>query len=219
MILVPVKNLSDAKKRLSPALTPAERQAFARAMLEDVLAALTACSRRSQVALVTGDADAIRLAEQFSFQIIEDRLNPGESAAIAMAARVCEARGEEETLVLPADIPLVTPAEIEQIFATAPPAGTVIVPSREERGSNAVLQRPASLFPLKFGNDSFQPHLRAAELTGKPCVVLRLAGIALDVDCPADLAVLVRRAGNTRAQQLAREWNIAQRLATLAVPA
>lgn len=219
MILVPVKRFSDAKKRLTPALTPAERQAFARAMLEDVLAALAASSRRSQVALVTGDAGAIRLAEQFSFQIIEDHLNPGESAAIAMATRVCEERGERDTLVLPADIPLVTPAEIEQIYAAAPRVGTVIVPSREERGSNAVLRRPASLFPLKFGNDSFQPHLRAAELTGQACVVVHLAGIALDVDGPADLAVLVRTAGNTGAQQLARKWNIAQRLAALAVTA
>jgi 2-phospho-L-lactate guanylyltransferase len=168
---------------------------------------------------VTGDTDAIGLAGQFSFQIIEDRTNLGESEAIAMATRVCEERGKRETLVLPADIPLVTPVEIEQIYAVAPQAGTVIVPSRDERGSNAVLRRPASLFPLKFGDDSFQPHLLAAELSGWPCVVLRLGGIGLDIDGPADLAVLVRTNGNTRAQQLAREWNIAQRLAALAVPA
>jgi 2-phospho-L-lactate/phosphoenolpyruvate guanylyltransferase len=136
-----------------------------------------------------------------------------------MATQVCEERGESETLVLPGDIPLVTPAEIGQILAVAPATGTVIVPSREERGSNAVLRRPAALFPLKFGDDSFQPHLRAAQLTGSPCVVLRLPGIALDVDRPADLAALLSSPGNTRTQRLAREWDILQRLTALAVPA
>jgi 2-phospho-L-lactate guanylyltransferase len=219
MILVPVKNLSEAKKRLSPLLTSDERHALARAMLEDVSIALANAGVRSEVAMVTGDAEATRLARQFSFQIIEDRDNRGESEAIAMATQVCEERGESETLVLPGDIPLVTPAEIGQILAVAPAAGTVIVPSREERGSNAVLRRPVALFPLKFGDDSFQPHLQAAQLTGSPCVVLRLPGIALDVDRPTDLAALLSSPGNTRTQRLAREWNILQRLTALAVPA
>jgi 2-phospho-L-lactate guanylyltransferase len=218
MILVPVKDFSNAKQRLSPVLKPAERRALAVAMLEDVLTALAACSHWLNVALVTGDTEAIRLAEQFSFRVVEDRANLGESEAIAMATRVCEERGEPEVLVLPADIPLVTPAEIEHIFRMAPPAGTVIVPSRELRGSNAVLRRPASLFPLKFGEDSFQPHVRAAQLTGKPCVVLSLDGVALDVDVPADLAALMAAPGNTRAQRLAHEWRIASRFATAAIP-
>lgn len=219
MILVPVKNLSNAKQRLSPVLKPVERRELALAMLEDVLSALTACSQPSNVALVTGDPEAIRRAEQFSFQVIEDRSNFGQTEAIAMATQVCEQRGEAEVLVLPADIPLVTSAEIERIFRMAPPAGAVIVPSKEMRGSNAVLRRPASLFPLKFGDDSFQPHLRAARLTGKPCVVLALEGVALDVDRPADLAALLAAPGNTRAQRLAREWRIASRLVSAAIPA
>ena len=217
MILVPVKNLALAKQRLAPLLAAAERRALATAMLEDVLMALAASSAQPRVAIVTGDGEAIGLARQFLFEVIEDRENLGESEAIAMATRVSEERGEREVLVLPADIPLVTPAEIEQILSLAPPRGTVIVPCWEERGSNAVLRRPASLFPLKFGNDSFHPHLRAAEVAG-PCVVLRLPGIGLDVDRPGHLARLLSAPGNTKAQQLARTWNISERLAA-AIPA
>jgi 2-phospho-L-lactate/phosphoenolpyruvate guanylyltransferase len=219
MILVPVKNFSNAKQRLSSVLNSAERHEFALAMLEDVLSALAACSQTSNVALVTGDEEAIRLAQKFSYHVIEDRSNLGESQAIAMATRVCEERGKAEVLVLPADIPLVASVEIDRIFRMAPPAGTVIVPSRELRGSNAILRRPASLFPLQFGNDSFQPHLCAARLTGKPCIVLSAEGIALDVDRPADLAAMLAAPGNTRAQQLAREWRIGSRLAAAAIPA
>ena len=58
--------------------------------------------------------------------------------------------------------------------------------------------RPAGLFPARFGNDSFKPHHAAAQATGKPCVVLSLPGIALDVDNPEDLRTLAAAPGETR---------------------
>ena len=63
-----------------------------------------------------------------------------------------------------------------------------------------------NLFPLRFGNDSFKPHLAAAQATGQSCIVLNLPGIAVDVDNPEDLQELTMLPGNTRAQQLAREY-------------
>jgi 2-phospho-L-lactate guanylyltransferase (CobY/MobA/RfbA family) len=42
-----------------------------------------------------------------------------------------------------------------------------------------------------------------------------LPGIALDVDTPADLAALVAAPGERRAQRLAREWKLDQRLASV----
>ena len=219
MILIPVKHLKDAKKRLSALLTPHERRAIAAAMLEDVLAALAACSAASNIALVTSDPDAVELARNLSLEVIIDRENLGETQAIAMATAVCKQNGEAETLVLPADIPLITASEIDRIFAAAAAEGSVIVPSREQRGSNAVLRRPAALFPLTFGDNSFQPHLRLAQATGYPSIVLQVPGIALDVDRPHDLRLLLNSPGSTRSQMLLREWNIGQRLAVAAIPA
>jgi len=64
------------------------------------------------------------------------------------------------------------------------------------------------LFPLRFGNDSFLPHLAAAKATGLPCVVLNLAGIALDIDRPEDLQELAAVGGERRSQTLVRSWNL-----------
>jgi len=211
MILVPVKKLQDAKQRLSPALTREERTAFASAMLQDVLDALIAFRTR-EVALVTGDPNAKKLAAVYSFEVIEDTTNPGETGAIDLATRVCVERGETETLVLPGDIPLITSHEVQMIFDCAPREGTVLVPSASGRGSNGVLRRPADIIPLHFGNDSFIPHRAAAHATGKPVQILKLAGIGLDVDEPADLADLLAVPGSTRAQRLLREWHIDDRL-------
>jgi len=211
MILVPVKNLENAKERLSSVLSAAERRALAETMLHDVLEALAAVNHQTRVGVVTSDPFAVALAQHYGFTIISDPANFGESDAIAHATQHCVAYGEDNTMVIPGDIPLVQPEDIEQVLAAAPAQGSVLVPGWDGRGSNAVFRRPADLFPLRFGNDSFPPHLRAAQATGKPCLVLRLPRIGLDVDNPADLAQLLAHAGDTRSQQLLRSWKLEPR--------
>ena len=212
MILLPVKNLENAKERLSPVLDRVERRALAEAMLQDVMQALGSWRGRPDVAVVTSDPFATALARQFSCEVIEDKVNRSETDAIQIATESCVARGVEWTLVIPGDIPLLQNSELERILAAVPSEGSVLVPGWDGRGSNAIWRRPAALFPLRFGNDSFQPHLLAAQATGKECMVLRLPGIGLDVDNPADLSQLMAAEGDTRAQRLLRGWNIASRL-------
>ena len=206
MILVPVKNLSAAKQRLGAVLDQPSRTALAQAMLHDVLTALHGWKNRPQVAVVSSDPYAIKLAEEYAFEIIPDPANPGETGAIEMATRQCVERCADSTLVIPADIPLIQAWELEEILKHAPVEGSVLVPAADERGTNAAFRCPANLFPLRFGNDSFKPHHAAAQATGKPCIVLKLSGIAVDVDNPEDLQQLVSLPGETRAQWLAREY-------------
>ena len=207
MILIPVKNLKDAKQRLASVLSQQERTELARAMLQDVTEAVASWVKRPEVAIVSCDSFALSLACKYGFEVIADHRNSGETDAIEMATRVCEAR-ELDTLVIPGDIPLLQAWELQAIYDAAPEVGTVLVPAGDGRGTNAVLRRPAGLFPLRFGNDSFKPHLAAAQATGKSCVVLLLPGIAVDVDDPADLQKLIHLPGDTRAQQLARSWDL-----------
>ena len=206
MILVPVKNLSGAKQRLTAALDQPSRTALAQAMLFDVLTALHGWGNRPQVAVVSSDPYAVELASEYGFEIIPDPENPGETGAIEMATLLCVERGIDYTLVIPADIPLIQAWEFDEILKHAPAEGSVLVPAADGRGTNAAFRRPANLFPLRFGNDSFKPHHAAAHATGKPCVVLNLPGIAVDVDSPADLQQLLALPGETRAQQLARDF-------------
>lgn len=206
MILVPIKNTSGAKQRLASVLDQPSRTQLAQAMLHDVLSVLRDWQRRPSVGIVTSDPYASRLALDYGFEVIPDPDNPGETGAIEMATRICVERGENSTLVIPADIPLIQACELEEIFRQAPAEGTVLVPAGDGRGTNAALRSPADLFPLRFGNDSFRPHLAAAQATGKRCVVLNSPGIAVDVDNPEDLQQLIDLPGNTRAQELARDY-------------
>ena len=208
MILVPIKNTASAKQRLASVLDQPARTQLAQAMLTDVLTTLHGWKNRPKVGIVTSDPYTMKLAAEYQFEVIPDPDNPGETGAIEMATRVCMERGEDSTLVIPADIPLIESWELEEIYKHAPAEGSVLVPAGDGRGTNAAFRRPANLFPLRFGNDSFKPHHAAAQATGKPCVVLNLPGIAVDVDNPPDLQQLLSVPGETRAQRLARSWNL-----------
>lgn len=211
MILVPVKNLTGAKQRLSSLLSPEERFALAQAMCEDVLQTLASWRNRPAVAVVTSDSFARDLAARFNFDVIGDD-NSGETNAIEVATTLCKSRGAKNTLVVPADIPLIDSLELQEIVDHAPhDGGTVLVPDAAGRGTNAAWRSPADLFPLRFGNDSFLPHLEAAKATGLPCAVRELPGIGLDVDRPEDLRELAAASGNRRSQKLVRSWNLAAR--------
>ena len=206
ILLIPFKSLATAKQRLASALDPRQRSQLAEAMLRDVLTAARGAADRVGVALVTGDRQAQAMAVDFGFRVIEDERNESETAAIATATDWCEQCGYDTTIVVPADIPLITGNELHRVLDAAPEEGAVIVPAYDRRGSNCILRRPASIIPLRFGNDSFLPHCEAMQRTGKKLVILELPGMELDIDNPHELQMLVEREGDTNAQRLLRSW-------------
>ena len=206
ILLIPVKDLSNAKQRLGAALARAHRSQLAEAMLRDVLMAASGVRSRVDVALVTGDERAREMAEEFAFLVIEDTRNESETAAIEMATAWSEAQGYDTTLVIPGDVPLAHSEELHRVLDAAPEEGMVLVPAYDRRGSNCILRRPASIIPLRFGNDSFVPHCEAMRRTGKSLVILECPGIGLDIDNPHELEMLMAQEGETHAQRLLRSW-------------
>ncbi len=204
--VVPVKERVLAKERLAPMLRPETRQALALAMLEDVLMALTATPGIAGIMAVTVDPEASRLATSYGARLIEAGARDGHTGAVAAAARLLAREGRPGMLTLPGDIPLVTPAEIARVLAAHLPAPSfTIVPSHDEQGSNAIACSPPDAVPLRFGENSFYPHLKAAEMAGIRPNVLHLPGIALDIDNPEDLVSFMRIDSSTRTRSVLAE--------------
>jgi len=204
--VVPVKETAAAKERLAPLLQPAMRRALALAMLEDVLTAVAATPGIAGLLVVTVDPEAGRLAMRYDARLSETGARDGHTGAVAAAARLLAREGRAGMLTLPGDIPLVTPAEIAAVLAAHPPAPSfTIVPSHDERGSNAVACSLPDAVPLSFGENSFYPHLRAAKASGLRPKVLRLPGIALDLDNPEDVLSFMQVDSSTRARVVLAE--------------
>jgi 2-phospho-L-lactate guanylyltransferase len=209
--VVPVKETALAKQRLSDLVSPHLRQDLAIAMFEDVIEALAAVPELAGLAVVTLDPRAAEIARRCGAQVWTDGAPEGHTGAVAASAARLAANGLG-MLTIPGDLPLVSPADIAQLLAVHPsgPAFTV-VPAWDERGSNTIICSPANAVPLRFGPDSFFPHLAAARARGLTPTVVHNRAIGLDVDEPADLVRFMTHRSATRSwallDQRRSEWD------------
>jgi 2-phospho-L-lactate guanylyltransferase len=210
--VLPVKDSGQAKQRLAGVLSGAQRRELALAMFEDVLTTLAAVSELAGIIVVTVDPSAGAIAARYGARVASDGARGGHTGAVAAAAQQLAIEGFG-MLEVPGDIPLVEADDIRQLIAAhrsalgSTPAFT-IVPARDQRGSNAVLCSPADAVPLRFGENSFFPHLAAARACGIEPKVLQLPRIALDIDTPDELALFLAASSRTRARALLDQWRI-----------
>jgi 2-phospho-L-lactate guanylyltransferase len=213
--VVPVKELHGSKQRLSPCLSPEERRALATVMLEDVLDALSAVHELAGLIVVTVDSVATSLAARYGARIVTEGAREGHTGAVTVAQRLLARERREGMMTLPGDIPRTSSAEIAATLAAhrAAPAFT-IVPAHDDLGSNTIVCSPPDAVSLRFGDDSFYPHLAAARARGIDPLVVRHAGIAMDIDNPADLIAFLRMSPpvSTRTLAFLEQSGVAARL-------
>ena len=187
-LLIAAKELAFAKTRLG-SLPARERELLARAMFRDVLAAALRCKAADRVAVVTSDDSLLDEARRAGAVGIDERYPRGLNAAVALATGQLIAAGATTVCTLLSDTPLVSPADIDQVFASmAQERGVLLVPSRDDRGTNVILRAPADVIPTRFGKRSLALHRLECERLGVPCQLLHLPGPAMDLDELADLA-------------------------------
>jgi 2-phospho-L-lactate guanylyltransferase len=192
-LLLPVKDLKNAKKRLMGVLTPDERFALAEAMLADTIRAVQGVRRAEKVFVVTNYAPMMRIAEENRWELLREEQQVSESDSVDAASIVCERRGVTGLLRVPLDVPLVRASDIDDLLAVeCEEPALVIVPSRDGLGTNAILRMPPALFPSHFGMGSFAKHVGEAERLGAGVIFRRNTRLELDVDDEADLQVLLK---------------------------
>jgi 2-phospho-L-lactate guanylyltransferase len=192
-LLLPVKDLNNAKQRLDGVLTPQERFGLAEAMLKDTIRAVQGVRRAEKVFVVTNYVPMMRIAEGNGWELLREEQQVSESDSVDTASVLCERRGVTGLLRVPLDLPLVQASDIDDLLAVECEApALVIVPSRDGLGTNAILRMPPALFPSHFGMGSFAKHVGEAERLGAAVIFRRSARLETDVDDEADLRVLLR---------------------------
>ena len=210
-ILVPVKEHKSAKSRMSTILGVDERALLAKSMFEDVGDALASLS--IPVVIVTNSEEAAHRARRLAWRVLWETHQVSESASVDAASAQLRQEGAASVLRLPADLPLVTAVDIEQIFADPVPApSAVLVPSGDRMGTNALLRTPPDLFPSRFGHNSFVLHMQEARRSKAQIRVTENSNIALDLDDTSDLRRFLERPSNTRTYQLLQKLRIKERL-------
>lgn len=212
-LLIPIKDPQRAKTRLAGLLSPDERRMLAWAMFEDVSRAVAASLKPDRVVIVSSFQPAIEHARRLGWDALIEGSQSSESASIDWASRALQERGFDGVMRLPADLPLVRAEDIDGLLSIElrSPAA-LVVPSREGTGTNAIIRMPPDLFPSRFGPNSLALHREEAARAGVQCMVVENSRIALDIDDPSDLELLLEQGRTTFSFDALTEMRIAERI-------
>ena len=186
--LVAIKAGPGRKARLAGRLSPSERDRLADTMLQGVLAALQGSRSVDGIAIVTAEPGGF----DSKVLVLEDP-GSGLNEALTSASRQLQERGAKRLLVVHADLPCVTAAEIDEFVAAGARTDVTLAPDRRGTGSNALFVNLPTPFRFCFGADSHARHRTEGALHGFEVRSIDVPGLAMDVDEPADVAELVRR--------------------------
>lgn len=190
--IVPIKPLRRGKSRLAGVLTEDERTFINYTMLGNTLKALKAAPEVDNILVVSRDTSALALARDFDAKTLqEDSSSVNLNMALKRATVVAQIYAAQSILVLPADLPLLTPEGIQALIRLAnnPPV-VVIAPDRRHDGTNGLLVNPAGLIDFQFGPGSFFRHMEQAQKYNVRVEICELPELGLDLDLPEDLLLL-----------------------------
>ncbi len=212
-VLVAVKLASRAKRRLARFLTPEERIELAGLMFQHVASAISAC-RLAECRVVVGLEPRLESFDPGSgWEFLAEREQRSESASVDWASAQLENQGVRAVLRLPGDVPLLRARDVDTLLSRPLPCpGALMVPSRDGKGTNALLRTPPTVFEARFGPDSQRLHTAAARRAGVPLVVVRNPRLALDIDAPGDILDLCRTAPDCTTARFLRWRGIQKRI-------
>jgi len=186
--IVPVKPLRRGKSRLSKILTEDERTDLNKRLLANTLETLSEIPEIEHVLVVSRDQAALSLAREFGARTVLENGMPLLNVALTRATVVAKEYATRGVLIVPADLPLITPEDVRVMLGKVKDSPVVIVaPDRHREGTNALLVCPAGLIDYDFGPGSFERHCERARMVGARLEIVELDSLALDMDVPEDL--------------------------------
>src|SRR5512143_914711 len=186
--IVPVKPLRRGKSRLSSVLSLEARTALNHYLLSNTLEILASIPEIEYSLVVSRDPEALTIAREYGARTVQEQGSPQLNVALTRATMVALSHSVQGVLIVPADLPLLTAADIRDVVALAgEPPVVVITPDRHRKGTNALLISPPGLIHYEYGPDSYQRHCIQARRAGARLEICERGSVALDIDFPEDL--------------------------------
>jgi len=181
-VLIAIKERSRCKTRLSEALGTAARLDLVRSMLAAVLSAARGAHTVRDIIVASPAPDSFPA----DLPVLADS---GEclNGALTQAHRALRKLGCREVVILPADLPTISAADIDALVRAGRQGGFAIASDAAGVGTNALYLASAHPFRFQFGPDSKRLHLREAERIGLGAELVQRPGLEFDVDSPTDL--------------------------------
>lgn len=184
--IIPVSRFSEAKTRLSPTLSPLERENLLKAMLIDVIGAITGSV--DQVVVISSDKDVLNFVKDLDVTCLSEKGKTDLNGALTQAVEWCSDHASQ-VLIVPSDVPLIHQDQVQEMVELSDKWPLVIAPAKGG-GTNALLC-PTKDIHMKFGDWSFFEHLKEAENAGMSWYIYESFYLSLDVNTAEDLGEIM----------------------------
>jgi 2-phospho-L-lactate/phosphoenolpyruvate guanylyltransferase len=184
--IIPVSRFTHAKTRLSPTLTPLERENLLKSMLKDVINALQ--SPVLGVVVISSDEDVLNYVKKLEAIPMKEEGLTDLNGALKQAIKWCSSRADQ-VLIVPSDVPLIKPEYVNEMMRIGEKKDMVIAPAKGG-GTNALLC-PVNGMEMLFGNCSFFEHIKIAESMKWKVAIYDSFYMALDVNTAEDLGEIM----------------------------
>jgi len=205
--IVPVKNPSTAKLRLSKVLTQSSREKLTIEMLKDIVVSITSCKLINYVVIVTSGEERVSMVKEYGKNIflIRDEGRGQIDAVMKGISFAQEILQADMVVILVADAPLIRPWDLYEIVRKGQVWSSVVLVPSDDGGTNVILQNPPKNIPLRYGKDSFQKHLDECEIRKLKCLIYSSESTSLDIDIPNDIERLKQLGKGTYAYSFVHE--------------
>jgi 2-phospho-L-lactate guanylyltransferase len=197
--IVPVGGLEGAKSRLGETLDAEERRDLVQRMLDRTVRSALATSGLAETLVVSPDQEALAAAARLGARTMLQR-SQGLNRGLREARDDALAGGADAIVVVPIDIPLISPTSLAELIAPlaviAERPLVVLAPDRHGRGTNGLVLAPPDAIEFGFGGDSRAAHAACAEESGARYVELD-GPLSVDIDTPDDLLLVESLATGT----------------------
>lgn len=183
---MPIKDFARAKSRLGTTLTAEQCAQLAACMAADVITALQGCTSISHIVCLGEGPEIQAFATEHGCAFITEQSDAGLSANLDLAAQQLQDKGAQTLLIVPGDLPTITPADIDKLLNNHH-GGLTVCPAVRDGGTNALVVSPPTGIGFLFGEQSCKQHIRAAETAGLKNRVVQVAAFDYDIDRPVDL--------------------------------
>lgn len=201
--IIPVTQFKNAKTRLSPFLSPDEREKLLKVMLQDVTDALK--KHVDKIFIISRDEDVLDYAKKLNVDTILENENSNLNKALTQAMKHCKGK-TRKIMIVPSDIPLIGKTNIKILIDTSKNLDFIIVPAKGG-GTNMIIMKPMAIH-TRYEGFSYKEHVQAAERKKLNPQVHDSFFMALDVNTAEDLGEIMIHGEKTHTRKYLKELKV-----------
>jgi 2-phospho-L-lactate/phosphoenolpyruvate guanylyltransferase len=186
--IIPIKSLRCGKSRLSTVLTNQERENLNYNLLFRSIKCLKQVEAIDQILVISHDPAALSFSMKYGARTIQENRITNINNALKKATKAAIAFSASGIIIIPADLPLMTPEDIVDLISKSNSTMQIIIsPDRKTYGTNALYISPPGILEYEFGEWSFKKHIEQAERKKIKVEIYNNERLGFDLDLPEDL--------------------------------